>query len=128
MKERISYNRTKDLDITAKQPLLDGESPKVAISNKFQPFNQNPGINLISSTTINMANRHSGAKYSKLENHDSPGHYVDNTANRFMNEQLSIQTHVLSQQDEQLDVISDTVGQLKTVSRQIGSELDEQTM
>lgn len=35
---------------------------------------------------------------------------------------------MLQGQDEQLDVISDSIGTLKTVSRQINIELDEQAV
>lgn len=35
---------------------------------------------------------------------------------------------MIMQQDEQLDMIGETVGTLKTVSRQINSELDEQAV
>lgn len=135
MKERMSINRSKDLDITARQPLLDN-SPKVTITNNQQNHHHqnssnhtSSGIHLISSAAATMAARHSGAKYSKLENvPDSPSHYVESPSNRFLNEQFTLQSRMLAQQDEQLDVISDTVGQLKTVSRHIGSELDEQAV
>ncbi|CAM6031775.1 unnamed protein product [Sphagnum compactum] len=130
MKERMSINRSKDLDITARQPLLDG-SPKVAITSSgtnHTSSNHSSGINLISSAAA-MAARHSGAKYSKLENApDSPSHYVDGPSNKFLNEQFTVQSRMLAQQDEQLDVLSATAGQLKTVSRHIGNELDEQAV
>ncbi|KAJ6643240.1 Syntaxin-6, partial [Pseudolycoriella hygida] len=41
---------------------------------------------------------------------------------------VSVQQRMLQGQDEQLDVISDSIGTLKTVSRQIGIELDEQAV
>uniref|UniRef100_A0A1I8NTZ3 t-SNARE coiled-coil homology domain-containing protein n=1 Tax=Stomoxys calcitrans TaxID=35570 RepID=A0A1I8NTZ3_STOCA len=75
--------------------------------------------------------RHSGAKYSKLENTiDSPGHYnsLDSPSHRFVGETVSVQQRMMQGQDEQLDMISDSVGTLKTVSRQIGVELDEQAV
>lgn len=77
------------------------------------------------------ASRHSGTKYSKLENAiDSPGHYstLDSPSHRFLGESVSVQQRMLQGQDEQLDVISDSIGTLKTVSRQIGLELDEQAV
>lgn len=145
MKERMSINRSKDLDITARQPLLDGNnSPKVSLnSGGSGGLNNNTNHHVIggviSAAKANMAARHSGAKYSKLENlaDDSPspshlglgGHYsTESPTNRFLAEQFSVQSRMFAQQDEQLDVISDTVGQLKTVSRHIGSELDEQAV
>lgn len=78
--------------------------------------------------------RHSGTKYSKLENSlDSPGHYgtsahLDSPSHRFLGESVSVQQRMLQGQDEQLDVISDSIGTLKTVSRQINIELDEQAV
>ncbi|XP_073846193.1 syntaxin 6 isoform X2 [Musca autumnalis] len=75
--------------------------------------------------------RHSGAKYSKLENTiDSPGHYnsLDSPSHRFVGETVSVQQRMIQGQDEQLDMISDSIGTLKTVSRQIGVELDEQAV
>lgn len=76
------------------------------------------------------AHRHSGTKYSKLENTvDSPGHYaLDSPSHRFVGDQVAVQQRMLLGQDEQLDVISDSIGTLKTVSRQIGLELDEQAV
>lgn len=140
MKERMSINRSKDLDITARQPLLDN-SPKVSINSgnnaTTQQHHNNTNHHVIGGViSAAMAARHSGAKYSKLENlaDDSPspshhGHYsTESPSNRFLAEQFSVQSRMFAQQDEQLDVISDTVGQLKTVSRHIGSELDEQAV
>ncbi|XP_059225229.1 syntaxin-6 isoform X2 [Stomoxys calcitrans] len=75
--------------------------------------------------------RHSGAKYSKLENTiDSPGHCnsLDSPSHRFVGETVSVQQRMMQGQDEQLDMISDSIGTLKTVSRQIGVELDEQAV
>lgn len=134
MKVRINYKTTRDIDITANTALLDS-SPKVAIAdhhNTSHPNNHSlSSIHLISSAAhAKMAARHSGAKYSKLENAAdySPEHYVDTSANRFLNEQFTVQGQMLREQDEQLEVISDTVSQLKSVSRQIGSEMDEQAV
>ncbi|XP_035905962.1 syntaxin-6 isoform X1 [Anopheles stephensi] len=98
------------------------------------------GKHLISSAGAAMASsRHSGAKYSKLENNldDSPSHYVpsssggavlDAGSSRFVEDTLATQHRILVGQDEQLDIISDSIGTLKTVSRQIGIELDEQAV
>lgn len=80
---------------------------------------------------MSAATRHSGTKYSKLENTiDSPGHFstTDSPSHRFVGENVSLQQQMLQNQDEQLDVISVSVGSLKTVSRQIGLELDEQAV
>lgn len=77
---------------------------------------------LLENSPIRVATSHGTTKYSKLENEmDSPNrHFLDTT--------LSQQNHLVSTQDEQLDRISHSIGSLKTVSRQIGSEIDEQAV
>ena len=140
MKEHLHPLRNRDRDITARQPLLDSPKkipntpPTVTISQ-----NQNSiGTNLINAA---MASRHN-AKYSKLENMmDSPSHYpptiatnttssynLDNDSHNFLGETVSIQQRMMQNQDDTLDVISDSIGTLKTVSRQIGVEIDEQSV
>jgi len=65
---------------------------------------------------------HGKTKYSKLENEmDSPNH-------SFLDSTLQQQQRMIHSQDEQLDAISDSIGTLKTVSRQINTELDEQAV
>lgn len=120
MKDKISILKNRDKDITAIQPLLDEPSPKTSsIDSKAN--------NLLSTMA---AKKHSGTKYSKLENmNDSPSHlgnFQDDSA--FLHETVSIQQKMLSQQDEQIDILSDSLGTLKTVSRQIGVEIDEQAV
>lgn len=88
---------------------------------------------LSQTSIVGTMARHSGTKYSKLENSlDSPGHYgtsaLDSPSHRFLGESVSVQQRMLQGQDEQLDVISDSIGTLKTVSRQINIELDEQAV
>lgn len=64
---------------------------------------------------------HSNTKYSKLENQvDSPEH------GQFVNNINSLQNHMMLEQDDQLELIADSIGTLKNMSRQIGIELDEQ--
>lgn len=133
MKEITSINRNRDRDITARQPLLD--NPSETNNNINSNTNNNNHHHINSSTTSGISNsvaitlagtmsssRHSGTKYSKLENSmDSPSH-------KFINESVTVQQRMLHGQDEQLGVISDSIGTLKTVSRQIGTELDEQAV
>ncbi|XP_053684198.1 syntaxin-6 isoform X2 [Sabethes cyaneus] len=148
MKDRMSINRNRDRDITARQPLLDNStngSNGTHIGSGIGCHLNNNNLNLtgtgkqlISSAGAAMAaSRHSGAKYSKLENNldDSPTHYapsssavLDSGSSRFLEDTLVTQQRILATQDEQLDVISDSIGTLKTVSRQIGIELDEQAV
>lgn len=126
MKDKISTLKNRDKDITAIQPLLDEDpSPKILSANNNT--NISIGNNLMSTMA---AARHSGTKYSKLENlHDSPGHHANfNGDSAFLGETVSIQQRMLQSQDEQLDIINDSIGSLKTVSRQIGIEVDEQAV
>lgn len=129
MKDKISILKNRDKDITAIQPLLEEDpSPRnTAVNGNINATNISIGNNLMSTMA---AARHSGTKYSKLENlHDSPGHHVNfNGDSAFLGETVSIQQRMLQSQDEQLDVLSDSIGTLKTVSRQIGIEVDEQAV
>lgn len=149
MKEKLSLNRNRDRDITASQPLLDNTIITTTITSNGIINNNSLnhlGNNTINNSLVNVGNtsnlsttivgtmsRHGGTKYSKLENSlDSPGHYgtsaLDSPSHRFLGESVSVQQRMLQGQDEQLDVISDSVGTLKTVSRQINMELDEQAV
>lgn len=135
MKERMSLNRIRgDRDITARQPLLDN-SASLSHSIHINSLNNtnsgvtggsgSGGIMSVSGTGF----RHGGTKYSKLENaQDSPSHggrLLDSPSTRFMGNTMSTQQQMFQSQDDQLDVISDSIGTLKTVSRQINTELDE---
>ncbi|XP_037945346.1 syntaxin-6-like [Teleopsis dalmanni] len=156
MKEKMSLNRSRDRDITAHQPLLDEHNHNHHhhhtsndkthlvdcnngnIVNNVGLLQSNSIINgggsvasTIAGTMAAASTRHSSTKYSKLENAlDSPGHYanLDSPGHRFVGETVAIQQHMMQGQDEQLDMISDSIGTLKTVSRQIGVELDEQAV
>lgn len=136
MKEKMSIQRIADRDITARQPLLENNTPKKTVasqnnnnSNQINSIHTNPIGNVINSA---MAARHSGTKYSKLENQiDSPSHFDaarQSPTHNFLNDTVSIQQRMLQSQDEQIDTINDAVGNLKTVSRQIGIEIDEHAM
>ncbi|XP_063374135.1 uncharacterized protein LOC134661853 [Cydia amplana] len=98
MRGNMSLNRNRDADGTAREPLLGEESP------------------MHFGNTWTSTPKYS--KYSKLASQtDSP--------NRF-DAYDSMQEKMLVNQDDQLQVISNSVGSLKTVSKQIGIELDEQ--
>ncbi|XP_034478373.1 syntaxin-6 isoform X2 [Drosophila innubila] len=159
MKDKMSLNRNRDRDITAHQPLLENERSH-NLNHNHNPTNEyhshNDRTYLVdcpNSQTQSVANtiagtmsaaaaaaaatRHSGTKYSKLENAldiDSPSHYgghgngLDSPGHRYVGETVSVQQRMIQGQDEQLDMISDSIGTLKTVSRQIGVELDEQAV
>ncbi|KAI5700666.1 hypothetical protein M8J76_002110 [Diaphorina citri] len=107
MKDTMNYSREKDRggDHMSSKPLLsdDFHSPSpVKISAPFGSSRQ--------------------TKYSKLNNQmDSPNRsWLSNSINQ--------QSAMFDQQDSQLDMLSETIGTLKTVSRHIGSELDEQAV
>jgi syntaxin 6 len=128
MKDKISILKNRDKDITAIQPLLDDDpSPKnTSNCNSSSTTSNSIGNNLMSTMA---AARHSGTKYKKLENTESPSHHGNfNSDSAFLGETVSIQQRMLQSQDEQLDVLSDSIGTLKTVSRQIGVEIDEQAV
>ncbi|KAH8299629.1 hypothetical protein KR044_003717, partial [Drosophila immigrans] len=166
MKDKMSLNRNRDRDITAHQPLLENERNHTHNnhnhnqSNEYHHHSHNDRTYLVdcpntATQTQSVANtiagtmstaaaaaaaatRHSGTKYSKLENAmdiDSPSHYgghggnsLDSPGHRYVGETVSVQQRMIQGQDEQLDMISDSIGTLKTVSRQIGVELDEQAV
>ncbi|XP_043463185.1 syntaxin-6 isoform X1 [Leptopilina heterotoma] len=65
---------------------------------------------------------HNSTKYSKLENE------IDSPNRQFLDTTMHQQHTMLRQQDEQLDMIGESIDTLKTVSRQINTELDEQTV
>lgn len=74
---------------------------------------------LLESSPVHAMNSHGTTKYSKLENElDSP--------QRFLNDTITQQNRLVRQQDDHLEAISGSIGSLKTVSRHIGIELDEQ--
>ncbi|KAF4517690.1 hypothetical protein B566_EDAN016516 [Ephemera danica] len=77
---------------------------------------------LLESSPPRVPATHGTTKYSKLENE------MDSPHRQFMDTTLQQQQHMIHSQDEQLDAISDSIGTLKTVSRQINSELDEQAV
>lgn len=139
----MSLNRIRDRDITARQPLLDNS---ISLTNSIQHNTINCNLAMNSGggggsvgQVMSSNNRHSGTKYSKLENAlDSPSHHhnrggygemgLDSPSHRFLGQTVSTQQQLIQGQDEQLDVISDSIGTLKTVSRQINQELDEQAV
>lgn len=68
-----------------------------------------------------MPANHGTTKYSKLENE------IDSPNRQFLSD-MQQQNSLMRQQDEQLDMLGESVSTLKTVSRQIHNELDEQTV
>lgn len=111
MKDRITILKNRDKDITAVQVLLtENTSPKNTTNN-------------ISNGSKSISTMRHGAKYSKLENLNDT-----DVESSFLGETISIQQKLLHSQDEHLDVLCSTIGTLKTVSQQIGVEIDEQSV
>ncbi|KAG5332521.1 STX6 protein, partial [Acromyrmex heyeri] len=77
---------------------------------------------LLDNSPARVPANHGTTKYSKLENE------IDSPNRQFLSDTMQQQNSMMRQQDEQLDMIGETVGTLKTVSRQINSELDEQML
>lgn len=123
MKDVINYHFHQDKVFTSlKQPLLEEEEELNGLQENLP--------SKILTTTITGMSRYNKTKYSKLENamDDSPGHFDDGESNGFVTNNMGLQQRMVATQDEQLDMISDSVGTLKTVSRQINMELDEQAV
>ncbi|KAE8749295.1 hypothetical protein FOCC_FOCC004002 [Frankliniella occidentalis] len=97
MRDKMNMNKNRDRDRTARQPLLDTRD----------------------SSPVRVPSSHNSTKYSKLEND------LDSPSRQFLDDTLAQQRSLILGQDDTLDAISGSVGTLKTVSRQIGSELDE---
>lgn len=53
---------------------------------------------------------------------------MDSPNRQFLQDTVHQQNSLMHQQDEQLDMLGESISTLKTVSRQINSELDEQTV
>ncbi|XP_031826488.1 syntaxin-6 isoform X1 [Nomia melanderi] len=77
---------------------------------------------LLDNSPARVPVNHGTTKYSKLENE------IDSPNRQFLGDTLQQQNEMIRQQDEQLDMIGESIGTLKTVSRQINTELDEQAV
>lgn len=66
--------------------------------------------------------KHSGNKYEKLDNE------IVQSNQRYINEQQQQQQVLMSQQDNQMEHVSHSVGVLKSMGQQIGNELEEQAI
>lgn len=110
MKDSMNYSREKDRG-------GDRMSSKPLLSDDFNNMNS-----VHSPVRISAPFTSRQTKYSKLNNQmDSPNRsWLSNSINQ--------QSEMFEQQDSQLDMLGETIGTLKTVSRHIGSELDEQAV
>jgi len=100
MKERLNLTK-RDRDVTARQPV--GEEP--------------------SPLKMPQVVTHGNTRYSRLVNEEA-----DSPSNEYIEQTLVQQQMMMSQQDDQLDHIASSMGTLKNMSRQIGSEVDEQAV
>lgn len=98
MKEQMSSPTAVSLDKKNKQALLGDRGAQGPIWQ--------PGAN----------------KYSRLD------HQLQNANTQFIDEQQNQQQMIAEQQDEQLELVSGTIGVLKNMSERIGMELDEQAV
>jgi len=101
MKDRAQITRGQGYDHSARQPLLESMSP-----SKNAPKNASAGY-----TRIPIQGDYEG------EDDDNQGHPM-----------MQQQESLVRQQDDQLVLISGSVGTLKSMSRRIGTELDEQAL
>ncbi|XP_064085870.1 syntaxin-6-like isoform X1 [Macrobrachium nipponense] len=104
MKERLNLTK-KDRDVTARQ-----------VPDSAAPIDDNSPLKMPQVVT------HGPTRYSRLVNEaDSPN-------SEFIERTLAQQQIIMNQQDDQLDHIASSMGTLKTMSRQIGQEVDEQAV
>ncbi|XP_066962965.1 syntaxin-6 isoform X3 [Macrobrachium rosenbergii] len=104
MKERLNLTK-KDRDVTARQ-----------VPDNAAPIDDNSPLKMPQVVT------HGPTRYSRLVNEaDSPN-------SEFIERTLAQQQIIMNQQDDQLDQIASSMGTLKTMSRQIGQEVDEQAV
>lgn len=88
--------------------------------NKSRDYDRAIRQPLLESSPMKVVNGHGSTKYTKLENElDSPQHFIADT--------LTQQEYLDHQHQNHLEAISGSLGSLKTVSKNIGIELDEQS-
>lgn len=102
MKDRAQITRGQGYDHSARQPLLESASP-----SRNAPKNASAGY-----TRIPVQGDYDGE-----EDETSQGHSM-----------MKQQESLVRQQDDELVLISGSVGTLKSMSRRIGTELDEQAL
>ncbi|KAG1688942.1 Syntaxin-6 [Nymphon striatum] len=97
-------------------------SMKSLMSNSSKNYDKKSRQSLLGGLSSTHSASHGSAKYSRLPSPDSNHHdsFVTDMGDQ---QQLILETH-----DDQLDLIQGSVGTLKTMSRQIGDELEEQSI
>ncbi|KAG1649592.1 Syntaxin-6 [Nymphon striatum] len=97
-------------------------SMKSLMSNSSKNYDKKSRQSLLGGLSSTHSASHGSAKYSRLPSPDSNHHdsFVTDMGDQ---QQLILETH-----DDQLDLMQGSVGTLKTMSRQIGDELEEQSI
>uniref|UniRef100_A0A1A8QZF6 Syntaxin 6 n=3 Tax=Nothobranchius TaxID=28779 RepID=A0A1A8QZF6_9TELE len=90
--------------------------------NPNQADRQNKQVLLGECGTQGPIRQSSSDKYGRLD------HQLQNANSQFIEEQQVQQQLIAEQQDEQLELVSGTIGVLRNMSERIGMELDEQTV
>nr|XP_023029998.1 syntaxin-6 isoform X2 [Leptinotarsa decemlineata] len=113
-------------EITTRKHFIDSTKNEVKLMKEKVSMSRNRERDriarqpLLDNSPVRITNSHSSTKYSKLEND------LDSPQRQFLNETLNQQQYLTKQQEEHLEAIGDSLGSLKTVSRHIRVELDEQ--
>ncbi|KAB7499711.1 Syntaxin-6 [Armadillidium nasatum] len=87
-------------------------------SSKQQTQSEDSPLKMPQAVTGNSSN----TRYSRLVNE------ADSPSNEFVGQTLAQQELIIGQQNEQLEQLASSMGTLKTMSRQIGHEVDEQAV
>lgn len=103
-----------------REKLFDSKANK----DKKMMMRQSGGLAQSIANTSNL----NGARYTRLQN-DFDNHYKnDNQVGIPMDETVQQQQLIVKTQNDQLDKLSQSVGTLKSISRHIRTEVDEQAV
>lgn len=108
-----------ELEITNRKAFIEKTKEEIkamrdkVLENKTKEKRMRQGILPLSN---------SNTKYTRLQNE------MESPNERFINDNQQQQQIIVRAQDEELDRIQDSVGTLKSISKQIGSELEEQSV
>lgn len=113
-------------ELTCRKKFIDNTRDEIKLMKEKINMNRNKDRDiaarqpLLDNSPVKISNGHSTAKYSKLENN------TDSPQRNFLSNTFAQQEYLTKRQEEHLEAINDSLGSLKTVSRHIGIELDEQ--
>jgi hypothetical protein len=98
-----------------REKLFDSKSTK-----DKKMMRQSGGQTIANTSSLN------GAKYTRLQNNfDSPHKNQESEIGINVDENVQQQQFIIKSQDETLNKLRDSVGTLKSISRHIGTEVDE---